>query len=318
MDIFQPGPNLWLQDLFGPGWQGFMSTVSALGISWGILLVTGISLWLWGRRALYAVLVVVILEALAKKAVAAAFPVDRPSGAEMVRYEIVEGVPSFPSGHVSTATTLWAALAFLGRIPLWVALVVGTVVATTRLYLGAHWLPDVVAGVCLGLLMAWIGIRGLGGLADRMDDIPGKAWVGIGVAAVALAGARVAFALGDTGYAWSATAFIGGAGLALPLERRREAGTSATLSTRAAASRIVVGTGGLVVFFLGATAWEAPVQVLGAAVFLATLWCFLGAPLAFDRWPGVFGGTVPSSGDPARRAGGTRPSPAETPEPSHG
>jgi hypothetical protein len=53
-----------------------MSTVSALGIIWGILLVTGIALWLWGRRALYAVLVVVIIEALAKKALAAAFPVD--------------------------------------------------------------------------------------------------------------------------------------------------------------------------------------------------------------------------------------------------
>jgi len=28
------------------------------------------------------------------------------------------GVPSFPSGHLSTATTVWAALALLGRLSL--------------------------------------------------------------------------------------------------------------------------------------------------------------------------------------------------------
>jgi hypothetical protein len=236
----------------------------------------------------------------------------------MVRYEIVEGVPSFPSGHVSTATTLWAALAFLGRIPVWVALLVGTVVSITRLYLGAHWLPDVVVGVLLGLLMAWIGIRGLGGLADRMDELPGKAWVGIGVAAVVFAAARVAFALGDTGYAWSATAFLGGAGLALPLERQRQSGAPTGLPARAAASRIALGVGGLIVFFLAARAWEAPVQVLGASVFLATLWCFLGAPLVFDRWPELFGGGAPVSEGPAPHADGRSPSPSGTPEVSRG
>jgi membrane-associated phospholipid phosphatase len=290
MDLFQPGPNLWLQDLLGAGWQGVMNTVSALGSVWGILLATGIALWLWGRRALYAVLVVVILEAVAKKALAAAFPVDRPSGEQVVRYEIVEGVSSFPSGHVSTATTVWAALSFLGGIPLWVALAVGTAVATSRLYLGVHWLADVVAGVLLGLLMAWIGIRGLGGLADRMDDIPGRVWAGVGVAALIFAAVRVGFLLGDNPFSWNATGFLGGAGLAIPLERRRDLPSPLELPAGAVARRVALGVGGIVPFFLGARAWEAPLEVIGAMAFLASLWCFLGAPLVFDRWPTAFGG----------------------------
>jgi len=167
--------------------------------------------------------------------------------------------------------------------------------------------------------MAWVGIRGLGGLADRMDDIPRKPWVGVGVTALVLAAARVAFALGDSGSAWAATAFIGGAGLALPLERRRGTRSSVSLSTRAAVRRIVVGVGGLIVFFLGVRTWEAPLEVLGATVFLATLWCFLGAPLVFDRWPEVFGGELRAPGDAAAPAEGSqRRSPSGTPGVSHG
>ncbi|HSM07155.1 MAG TPA: phosphatase PAP2 family protein [Longimicrobiales bacterium] len=317
MEIFRPGPNVWLQDLLGPGWQGFMETVSALGSVWGILLVSGIALWLWGRRALYAVLVVVVVEAVAKKVLATAFYVDRPPGNEIVRYRVVEGVSSFPSGHVSTATTLWAALGFLGRMPIWVAGVVGAAVAIARLYLGVHWLTDVVAGILLGLAMAWVGIRGFGGLADRLDRIPARAWAGVGAAAIAFAAIRVGFLMGDDPFSWNATGFLAGAGLTLPAERRFGTPPDGSLDRVAGLRRLAVGGAGIVPFFLGARAWEAPVEILGLTAFLATLWCFLGAPLVVARWPGAFGG--PAKSPPRQRdAGGALPAGSAEPEASHG
>lgn len=58
-------------------------------------------------------------------------------------------LPSVPSGHVNTATVLWGLLYARGKIPLWLAAVVVALVGLSRLYLGAHYLADVLGGAVL-------------------------------------------------------------------------------------------------------------------------------------------------------------------------
>ena len=65
---------------------------------------------------------------------------------------------SFPSFHVSL-TVLVVAACFMFRVPLrMTALAFGAIILLSTFVLGVHWIPDVIAGVALGLasmLLAW-------------------------------------------------------------------------------------------------------------------------------------------------------------------
>ncbi len=69
---------------------------------------------------------------------------------------------SFPSGHATLATSFFFLLSYIffgkiKRVRNRTVLIVGSVVATlvvcfSRLYLGAHWTLDILAGIALGLV----------------------------------------------------------------------------------------------------------------------------------------------------------------------
>lgn len=70
---------------------------------------------------------------------------------------------SFPSGHAARAAliTLW--IFFLGPIWLGSLMVVWTLLVDySRIALGVHYLSDVLAGTCIGLLFGW-GLYLIGG-----------------------------------------------------------------------------------------------------------------------------------------------------------
>jgi membrane protein DedA with SNARE-associated domain/membrane-associated phospholipid phosphatase len=83
----------------------------------------------------------------------------RPSG-----FMIVASSSSFPSGHVAMSLVVFGLLGFFtgrlfensrGIINLIVVVLVG-LIAASRLYLGAHWLVDVIASIFLGLTILLI------------------------------------------------------------------------------------------------------------------------------------------------------------------
>ncbi|AKK12053.1 phosphatase PAP2 family protein [Corynebacterium uterequi] len=87
-------------------------------------------------------------------------------------YQLVEHVSgAMPSGHAAAAAAV-AVLAWRlcgarvgGSVMAWAA-----AVAVSRLYLGVHWLSDVVVGAIVGALVAWAVTAVMGRAIDREDQ----------------------------------------------------------------------------------------------------------------------------------------------------
>ena len=85
---------------------------------------------------------------------------DLPRQAVIDAFRLKDLSFGFPSGHASGAVAMWGGLAvvFRKRALAWLAPLMVALVAFTRLYLGVHFLADVLGGVLLGglvLYAAW-------------------------------------------------------------------------------------------------------------------------------------------------------------------
>ncbi len=141
-------------------WTWLGSTIVLVPL---LLAVSG--LLLWRRRDVFAVACLwaglagaTVLDRGFKHAVGRA----RPPVAQML---VQTGGYAYPSGHATQAVTVWGLLAVLAaagahrRTRAWILAAAGIVivlVGLSRIYLGVHWLTDVIGGFALGA--AWLGL----------------------------------------------------------------------------------------------------------------------------------------------------------------
>ena len=149
--------------------DGVVKTISALGGVTVVMALLGLLLllvWHECRSLAYTLLAASaarpVLEWTLKELV------DRPRPS-IDRLVVGEG-PSFPSGHVMAAVAIWGlvppvvALVNGRRTVWWWSVGISTMaivsVAFSRVYLGVHWLTDVVGGLLLGALYL-VGVEAL-------------------------------------------------------------------------------------------------------------------------------------------------------------
>ncbi|MCA9522162.1 MAG: phosphatase PAP2 family protein [Myxococcales bacterium] len=150
-----------------PWWQTFFNGLTWLGNA-AVLLALVLPLLFWIERERFVALSLALGLTLAVGGLsvqALKHTIDRPRPAQHFgeRMRLAPGTPrhrgSFPSGHANTvfaaATFLWAIRRGLGGALFSVAFLVGF----SRVYVGAHYPADVVAGAALGILVGWIAIK---------------------------------------------------------------------------------------------------------------------------------------------------------------
>lgn len=152
--LFGPGPVVWFQQLVGPDGAAPFHAISLLGDPWGLLLVLAVSLWLFGRETMYALIPLAIVEASTFLLLNRLIGIPRPDDPAVTTFEELS-YSAFPSGHTFLTTTLWMLLFLRGFVPLVVPLVLGSAVGISRLYLGVHHVGDILGGLVLGIALAY-------------------------------------------------------------------------------------------------------------------------------------------------------------------
>ena len=276
--LFGLGPIRAVQQFFGVGHPFPFRAMSLLGDPWGVLLVVGVGFWLYGRRALYGLIGITIFAAGTWLVVSGAFDVSRPEGPGIVVYADLE-IGAFPSGHVTQAAATWGLLYAMGCVPLAVPVLAAALTGLGRIYLGAHFLGDVLGGMLYGALVvavfAPIWRRAWGWLENRSVAFY-----------LALAGITLAI-----GVVWlfdlpanvserrvEVVVLVLMASVALPGEYRWLRYSPPPARGARTAAMVALGTAGLLLLRVVGPhlPWGAPLSA-----GLAVAWVVLGAPAIF-------------------------------------
>ncbi|GAA4483212.1 hypothetical protein GCM10023094_34500 [Rhodococcus olei] len=147
----------------------------------GVAAVAAAALAGWRRRSLIPAVLIVGMVAVAETAGAAVKVIVGRSRPPVATQAVTEAGWSFPSGHVTGIVALTGALLVVlgtqvrtaaGRALAGAAAVFAvSVVAATRLYLGVHWLTDVIGGALLAGAVVTAGSLVAAALAARRRTI---------------------------------------------------------------------------------------------------------------------------------------------------
>jgi len=150
-----PGVLIAIQKLSTPFLDTFFYAVTQLGHEYAYVAILLFVYWCVDRRIGHRTAILFLfsmwLNGWVKELVAS----PRPSPAQGVRVLVWEESFAFPSGHAQGGATLWGYLAWaLGSRPFWgVAAALIVLIGFSRLYLGAHFLGDVLGGYALAFAL---------------------------------------------------------------------------------------------------------------------------------------------------------------------
>ena len=168
--MFDLDPVIWLQSWASPALTAVMNGISTLGYTRAYVAIAALLAFGFRVRAAVPVLVLLALNGVFTDIAKTSAALERPDAdtrvqslslwASELRHRDadtpteIEDSYGFPSGHVSTTTTFAVGLALLlgWRRRGWaIAIAWIAAMAVSRMYLGRHFLGDVVGGVLVGL-----------------------------------------------------------------------------------------------------------------------------------------------------------------------
>jgi membrane-associated phospholipid phosphatase len=287
--LFSTDPIVEIQHAIGADWETIGHGMALFGDSRLILVLAVMLFWYLARHRPYQVLAASLVGAALGSALKLLFDVGRPAHPDLLLTTATTS-PAFPSGHVMLATCFWGTLAWYGFIPRWLGGAIIAMVMFARVYLGAHFIGDVIFGALIGI--AWLVLfhRWIGPLLERVNPRTVSTIVAIAMAgSFAILPITSAFPFG-----WEIVGGLVGAGVGLIVQEWRVRYNPIPVDTRWQLAKAGIGTIGIILIIVVDTLIGPEIMALEIAMyFLAAIWGLLLAPMLFQRLG--LGPTVPQT-----------------------
>ncbi len=151
-----------IQSISSPFFDSFFEGVTILGEQLAYIVVFSILYWCWNKKEAAKLILVFLLSAIVNNGLKGIIMRERPIGYEgifSIREHTATG-SSFPSGHTQSTATFFYYIAYMLKKP-WVtviSVIMICLVAFSRMYLGLHWLSDVIGSILVAIFMVRVGL----------------------------------------------------------------------------------------------------------------------------------------------------------------
>jgi membrane-associated phospholipid phosphatase len=213
--LWDPRLVVVIQHLFGPRWLRQFEAITELGSTWGVVVALTLAFWITGRQLAYKVLGLVAIGSVVSTLIKLLTRLKRPSHAHLTVWRF-EPSDSFPSGHTLNATTLWGGMSSYGHLPRGAAVPAIIGVGLSRMYLGVHFLGDVIGGIALGAGLSHL-YRAVWPVVQRSVSRIPLSWLTATGLAIPVATLPLVRKYRD---GWQIVGALVGAAVALPVEYR--------------------------------------------------------------------------------------------------
>lgn len=278
-NLWSVEPIIEVQHAIGAEWETLFHGIALFGDSRPILVIAIMLFWYTQRERPYQIIAAILMGSAIGSTLKLLVGLPRPSDPEMLIFSTATS-PAFPSGHVILATIFWGTLAWYGWIPRWTAVVITLMVMLARVYLGAHFVGDVIFGALIGLTWLLVFHRYIGPWLKRLNpELLARGVV------VVLCGSFLVLPIASAfPFGWEIVGALAGAGIGLIIQERIVRFNPRPVSLFWQTAKVPIGIAGI----LGVVAFDLFVarEILAVELllyFTGAIWGLLLAPWMFKR-----------------------------------
>ncbi len=154
---------LSIQSISNSTFDMLFKAITNLGSETFYMLIIPIIYWCFSKKNGFRLALLFSLSAFVNLTLKAFFHLPRPSdpSIKMLYKEAAAGTVGFPSAHSQGTTTFWSYVVSQAkkRFLLYLGVILVTLVSLSRVYLGLHYLHDVIGGILVGLVVTFIFVK---------------------------------------------------------------------------------------------------------------------------------------------------------------